>query len=379
MKPLIGILGCGGALGRVACEVLRPSCRIRGGQRSQPQNLGAADKEEVGEWVRVDLYNTTSLADFCQGCDVILNCAGPSYRIGDRVALAAAAAGAHYVDTFGADLVEKSLSEKSVGTSSIFVLSAGSFPGLSGILPRWLAGQGFDVLDSLHAFAGGREYCSPGAGADLLLSSVAGFGIPDAFWRKGAVVRNAGKYADKVELPGCKEEVYVQRFLNRETARLARQLPVQEAHWYNIVADKQAADTILTCCARLTVDSGDTVLTAAVSELAAAAAMALSGSPPWYTIMVEIQGQARGETVRKRAILRSASSYRLSGVVAAVTVEAILRQRTAAGVYWAFEFLNPAEVMEKLLATKAATSLVVVDIPPIYQPATFKEMEEGIL
>jgi len=48
-------------------------------------------------------------------------------------------------------------------------------------------------------------------------------------------------------------------------------------------------------------------------------------------------------------------------------------------VYWAFELLNPAVVIEKLLTTKAAESLDVVEIPPVNENVILKEMEEGVL
>ncbi|MBW1927178.1 MAG: hypothetical protein JRI35_08325 [Deltaproteobacteria bacterium] len=116
-----------------------------------------------------------------------------------------------------------------------------------------------------------------------------------------------------------------------------------------------------------------------MSELITVASMVLSGSSPWYTMMVEAQGIMQGEKIRKRAILRSSSSYQLSGVVAAATVQTILQQRPADGVYWAFELLNPAVVIEKLLTTKAAESLDVVEIPPVNENVILKEMEEGVL
>lgn len=375
-SPLVGILGCGGALGRVVCTVLQPTCRIRGGQRSHPP---AWADTAIFQWMPVDVYNAQALADFCKHCEVIVNCTGPSYRIGDRIALAAAEAGACYIDTFGADCLEQSLANHIAGARGVFVLSAGSFPGLSGIFPRWLSMQGFETVDSLHVFAGGREYCSPGAGADLLLSSISGFGIPDAFWRNGSLIRHAEGFPAKVYLAGFKEEVYAQRFFNSETARLAKRLTLREAHWYNVLADKQVVDTISTLCARLTVDTGEAALQNAVKEFAEIASLALSGSSPWYTMMVEIQGRSRGAIVRKRAILRSASSYQLSGVVAAITAEAVLQQKPAHGVYWAFELLDPGVAMEKLLATTAVDSLDVLDIAPVDEFVACTAMEEGIL
>ena len=53
------------------------------------------------QWTAVDFNDTPALARFARGCDVLLNCAGPSWRVADRAAQAALKADAHYVDAAG--------------------------------------------------------------------------------------------------------------------------------------------------------------------------------------------------------------------------------------------------------------------------------------
>jgi hypothetical protein len=374
--PLIGVLGCGGALGHIACNVLKRTYKIRGGQRRQP--AGMTDDSHF-QWVKVDLYNEKELYEFCKGCDVILNCAGPSYLVGDRVALAAAEANAFYVDTFGAGLIEKLLLKKGLEKEGVFVIAAGSFPGLSGILPRWLAKQEFDSVATMLSFAGGREHCSTCAGLDLLLSSVSNYGIPGASLKKGSVVRASDADNEKVYIPFLKEEVYQQKFLNDETIKLAKLLQLEEAAWCNIIVDKIVNDTILKSSARLSMDRSDNELREASSELCAAANMALNGNSPWYVMTTELQGDKNGRLIRKRCILRSKSSYELSGVVAAVAVETLLKHKIRPGIFWAFEVLDPVETIERLLVTKAAAIIDIVDIPPVRENGMHSQMNEGVL
>lgn len=375
-EPLVGVLGCGGAVGSVACDILQQSYRILGGQRHKPAKLPG---KYAFEGMELDLYNSESLAHFCSECDIVLNCAGPSYRIGKRVALAATEANSYYVDVFGEDSLEQSLLVNKDDIDGLFVIAAGVFPGLSAVLPLWLFSQGFETVDSIHTYAGGREHCSFGAGADILLSSVADYGIPNAYWKNGSVTRFSEPSSNATYLPGFKGKVYAQHFLSNETVRLAKQLKLHEAHWHSVNADKQVMDTISKCCSRLSINASDKVLEESVTELVTAASMALSGREPWYTMMIELQGTNQGETKRKRAILRSSNSYQLSGVVAAVTVQTILQQRPADGVYRAFELLDPSEVIEKILETKATDSLYVVDIQPVNSNNIPRQPEEGVL
>jgi len=375
-EPLIGILGCSGALGHTAYKILKKNYKIRGGQRHKPLEM---DDDSNFKWMKVDLYNEEELYKFCKGCDVILNCAGPSYLVGDRVAIATAKANAFYVDTFGADLLEKLLLEKKLDKEGLFVISAGSFPGASGVLPCWLAEQDFEKVTSMTSYAGGREHCSKCAGADLLLSSIANYGIPNAFIKNDSVVRTSDDNKDKVYIPFLKEQVFKQKFLSNETIKLAKLLNLEEACWYNIIIDKAVNDSISKSCTKLSMDNSNSALQEAVAELSDAASMALGGNDPWYVMTTELQGEKDGEIIRRRCILHSKSSYELSGVVAAATVEAVLKHKMKNGIYWAFEVLDPIETVEKLISTNAAISIDIIDIPPVCCSETINEMEEGVL
>ncbi|WP_449065129.1 saccharopine dehydrogenase NADP-binding domain-containing protein, partial [Planomonospora algeriensis] len=96
---MIGIVGGYGAVGGAAARLLADR-----GVRVGGRDLEAARRfvdEELGgrgEARRVDAYDEAALAAFCRGCRVVVNCAGPSYLLLDRVARAAFRAGADYVD-----------------------------------------------------------------------------------------------------------------------------------------------------------------------------------------------------------------------------------------------------------------------------------------
>ncbi|MFX0547816.1 hypothetical protein ACOAKC_00640 [Hathewaya histolytica] len=374
--PLIGILGCGGAVGHIACEILRKEYRIRGGQRRQPHNLILNDDIQ---WMSVDLYDYQSLYKFCCDCDVILNCAGPSCRIKDYVAIMSAKVGAYYIDVFGANFVESALIKKNLDKKGIYILSAGSVPGLSGILPRWLALQGFEKVEEMHGFSGGRELCSPAGCADMLLSSISGFGITDAFLKNGSIIHSETKIDDKLFLPGFKEDVYMRRFLSSEIERLARSLKISEVHWYNVVVDELFRNVISKACTYLTMDNREVILQNMVEEVSTVASLSIGNMKPWNTMMIELQGTNKKEKVRKRALLQTSNSYHISAVVASMAVETALRQKLSNGIYWACDILEPKTTIKKLLSTKAIESFSVLDIPPVEDNMFSTEIEEGVL
>ncbi|MGW8437377.1 saccharopine dehydrogenase NADP-binding domain-containing protein, partial [Nocardiopsis sp. NPDC055879] len=195
---VIGVVGASGAVGRHAAHALRSLGHGRlvlGARRTDPLNTLAEELGGPVEVVPVDVDSAESLEAFCHRCDVVLNCAGPSYRILDRVAVAALATGADYVDVTGDTPVHDRLAGSPAAGEHRVLLSAGTLPGLSALLPRWFArGHG---LREMTVHAGGLERCTGAAAGDLLLSlpgasaSEAVFGHPLSAWRDGAVVEGA--------------------------------------------------------------------------------------------------------------------------------------------------------------------------------------------
>ena len=80
---MIGVLGASGAVGGAALAGLCAEGRhaLRAGYRSRPLR---SDKTSCADWQPVDVDDETSLARFCDGCEVVLNAAGPSCPVLDR-------------------------------------------------------------------------------------------------------------------------------------------------------------------------------------------------------------------------------------------------------------------------------------------------------
>lgn len=356
-SSIIGVLGYGGAVGRAACDILRHSATIRGGQRS----AASGEQKDQFETMQVDIHDAASLARFCEGCDVVVNCAGASYLAGDIVALASMEAGAAYVDAFGADALERKLIANGNDKKGKFIVGAGAFPGLSALLPRWLCGQGFDSVEFVSGYAGGREYCSWGAGADLLLSAVDGFGTPDGFWRNGGIVKADNDPSVARTVPGFGEEIYVQPFINSEMEKLARTYGVHEAHWNAIFCDEKTMHSVSRGCSHL-MESGVECLDETVDELMRTASVCMIGRRPWYTMAVEVKGTSNGKAVGKHAVLKSDNCYDLSGIVSAEAAMLLAEKKLDNGVYWAFEVVDPSGVVARIQSAPSVDSLTVVDI-----------------
>ncbi|UGQ12384.1 saccharopine dehydrogenase NADP-binding domain-containing protein [Yinghuangia sp. ASG 101] len=349
--PLVGVVGATGAVGREAVAELRRTgaARLRLGARGGDalRELGA--RHAAFDTMRVDVTDPASLRAFTAGCDIVLNCAGPTYVLKEKAARAALAAGAHYVDVAGDDPVAEALG--SPGGDRCVVLSAGALPGLSGLLPRHAA-HDLDRVTALTAHCGGIEECTPTVAADMMLSLTTGgadgaaFGRPNAAWRDGAARPGALRPAEDATVAGFPGRVAVVPFLSTETERLARHLGAEHVDWFNVYPGPQVRLALARLPGRLAAPD------AAAADLAAdmmrAARLDIAGRHPWYAMAFTVDGARDGAPARRALTLRTTSSYRLTGVVAALAVDAVAHGGVTSGVHFAADVLDPGHTVRRL-------------------------------
>lgn len=159
-------IGIVGGYGRVGLETARHLIKttdydiVIGGRSIRKAdetatNLGARVSAQM-----VDIDDQSALDAFCRECGLVINCTGPSWRVLDRVAIAALRQGVHYVDPGGYDPLYNALTDnqeelKEKGLT--FIMSAGLLPGLSGLFPAYVAQNRFDHVKYLEIYYIGRD------------------------------------------------------------------------------------------------------------------------------------------------------------------------------------------------------------------------------
>jgi Saccharopine dehydrogenase NADP binding domain len=149
----VGVVGAYGSIGRqVAADLAdAPGLSLRLGGRD-PARL--AEVARLGETQVVDATDDASLRRFCDGCDIVVNAAGPASTVRDRVALAALDARAHYVDPGGDVALHKRIGalDPTLRRHGLaFVLSAGWITGMTGVLPTFAVDAAEDHLDRIDS------------------------------------------------------------------------------------------------------------------------------------------------------------------------------------------------------------------------------------
>ncbi|SES36681.1 saccharopine dehydrogenase NADP-binding domain-containing protein [Lentzea albida] len=338
----IAILGGYGAVGAAAARRLaaRAASPLRIGGRTL--RSAAALCEELGDGATahtVDLSDSASVAAFCAGSTVVLNCAGPSYRVLDTVALAAREAGAHYVDVAG-DLPLLRRLRALPPSDRLEVVSAGVMPGLTAILPLTLLGDD-PATTRIDLHVGGPVRITPASAQDILLATGPDFGTPSATWRDGRVAPGTATARWHTTLPHFGPDVHALPYLTTETADIARHHGLGEVRQHSVYVSERIPTTLATAWA----DSPDDP-TSWAGELAAAATADLAQHRPSYTILAERRDIPSGRLVGQR-LLQADDPYRLSGLVAALTAEAALAHG-GSGTWPAWRFLDAHETWSAL-------------------------------
>ncbi|AHH19715.1 hypothetical protein NONO_c49310 [Nocardia nova SH22a] len=345
----VAVLGATGVVGRAAVRMLAALGigELRVGSRTVSEAEESAFPPGA-RWRRVDCGDPDSLAEFCAGTRLVLNCAGPSYLLLDRVARAALAAGSDYVDVSGDGPTYRLLEGSPLlEIGSAAVLSAGMLPGLANVVPRLLAD---DLTGArLVVYAGGIEPFAAASAGDLALSLDSSdddhwYGETLAAWTGGRRLRNALPVREDVEVAGFPGRVTTMPFLTADAERLARSAGLADLHWHNVFVGNALRLTLTRLRGRVRdgAESGAATLAPIVDEIRAAAELDLAGLAPFYLMAFTLHRHDRVDT----AVLRAPSSFELTAATAAHTVEAVLSGAVAPGLHYTDEVLDPRGLLD---------------------------------
>lgn len=370
MSAPVAVLGASGVVGSAVTQMLRAAGvrNLRTGARD-PRPLAGTGSSVVA----VDAEDPDSLSRFCAGTRLVVNCAGPSYLLLDRVGRAALAEGAHYVDVSGDGPAHHLLSGLDLG-DRVAVLSAGMLPGLANLVPHLIADGGLAGA-RLAVHAGGIERFSPAAAADLVLSvdgadgqGAHWYGEALAAWRGGRTVPGALAALDDTEVPYFPGRVATMPFLTADSVRLARATGLASLKWFNVFTGTQLRLALGRLRGRVSRDPA--ALACAVADITAAGEVDRAGQDPYYLMAFTLVSGATART----AVLRTPSSFRLTAATAVLAVRAVLDGHVPPGLHFADEVLDPHPTLQ---GVRKLGALPVFDVHDHAQRS--EPIEEGAL
>ncbi|MFB7372411.1 saccharopine dehydrogenase NADP-binding domain-containing protein [Streptomyces sp. NPDC056222] len=360
--PRIGLLGGAGAVGREVAARLRArgvgEVLIGGRDMAAAEAVVAGVLHGEGHAVAADADDPASLRDFCAASDVVVNCAGPSRLLMDRVAVAAVRSGARYVDVGGDDPVYERMTRSSAVDTGSVLLSAGMIPGLTGLLPRYLAGLGFTDVDRLTVYHAVRDRIGRAGAYDFVAGIAEGADESFAAWRSGEPRSGVARRAADRALPGFTDAMTVHPYLSPEARRTALRLGLRDGDWYSVLFDGQTS-AVLGGLPGLTEDG----LAAAAERLCRAAEFDLLGRTPQVVLLCQLDGRGGGGSMTRSLVLRATGAAELVAAAAAVAVDEVVRGHVPAGVHFAADVLDASRAGAALAGDPGVAQLSVHDVP----------------
>jgi hypothetical protein len=373
-KALIGIVGCYGKIGRSVARRLHQwqSGQLRLGGRRQEHVQQVVDHElfGIGEVYTLDIDDPNSLAKFCADCQVVVNCAGPSWRIQDKVASIALKLGANYVDAAGDEPLYQLLDKEFQPLEKqIVLLSSGMLPGLSGLLLRYLAHY-FDRPERLKAYSGVLDRFTFSGASDYLAGLDRSESL--AAWQNHRRVSRALTRLVDIELPFFPSRVTAHPYLSYEGERLAQLLKLEQAHWYNVFDGNHLLSTLnrLFSCT-----ISGSALDSSVVELMRAAELDVAGRTPYQLFLMELEGKLSGQLQKRSLMLGSLSAIELTSSITALATDVLLSGQIPSGIHFAAEVLDPLEAMLRIQKLETVTGFEIIE-ESVFGTSN---IEEGIL
>lgn len=359
-KDTIGVIGYRGSIGRTIVSLLEPQYLVIKGTRNK-----AVQEEHV---VYVDAYDPGSVERFCERCTILINAAGPSYLLGDRIAVAACKKQVKYIDVFGGNLLREKIS--AYAEQGRFIICAGSVPGLSGALVKYLIGKCPSGYQKIQIYQGGREAGGVGGLSDIILSMLNGYGHSGRGMAAHKMIPCSGSLSEKIVLSGAFEAVYVNPYLTEEIMFAAEHNHSLHITSYQIFPDKESMELLAEGSIRYRSSKSETEQAQIILELYKRQEALIAGKVKWFAILLTGESQ----TKKWRILIKAKDSTWLTALIAVMSAQQLLMEEERYGLSLAYELLDGEGIMERIRNMERG-----IEVEYTEEQIPYVEMTEGVI
>mgnify|MGYP000890891365 FL=1 len=324
---VIGVIGYSGVVGSITCDYLEQYTIVIKGSRSTDS--------DGKRYFRVDVDDQKSLYSFCSMCDLVINCAGPSYLIKDKVAKVAALSKIPYIDAFGCG--ESIELYKSNG--GLNIIGAGFIPGISGIIIKELAKIGFGNT-SIELYHGGEEIGGKAALMDIVKSSLNHY-IKLGYCLEGGELKKYNdfdvyEYEEDFDQPIIKKLCFTE-----EDQQLVNTIEIKNLKDIQVHAEDFALKMIASLCMQDLECRGDDSIYEKAIEMQK---KHMKGKIPWFCI----KGVGLNEDGSEVITIKGDNSSYLTGLALGICARKALEMQYQDETKWLFEIVDYDFLSEEL-------------------------------
>ncbi len=233
---MIGLLGGTGSIGSKALEILSkvlPNETIKVGSRNINSNsIPSGINNAICK--NVDIFSQDTLEEFFNGCSIVINCSGSSYKSTPLLIDMAIKKQTHLVDV-GLCNVDTC---KYTNTNNAIVYCSGSVPGVSGMLPL-VQSKGFSKVENIVSIYEIKGVFSHIASKDYLNGIMHGNNNDVMYiYKDRNSFFNSNRAFNKIVLPKLFNAVKLFPYYDDETKYVADFTQCNHSEWYSATSGK---------------------------------------------------------------------------------------------------------------------------------------------
>ena len=337
---MIGIIGGYGNIGIEAADIIKTNSsemiRVAGRNISKvsqrAKELFASDK-----WFQIKESSSNEWKDFIKGCRLVLCSAELGNETVECINRIAGELDCPIV-YLGINLPKQEAEGK-------FIYGAGSIPGLSGIIPQYLA-QDFDSVASIDFYYGAKGTFTYTAAKDYMDGVFNNSNRSMVMWKYGKLLPYVPAEVEKTNMYICNEIENMRCFpyFDDESEYLCQKYGLSEGRWHMCISGENTLKVLERARYDYQVNKDKTL-----RNICRASKMDCFGTTGITKFVCSIAGMVSNEVIEKSLLLTSSNPSRLTGSVAAATVLTILEMGMERGSFLLSKSKINLEVMKKLL------------------------------
>lgn len=332
----VGILGGTGEIGKRVVKLLENQYELLVSYHSVKPSVTAHN-----QYIQLDVDISDDLENFCSQCSIIVNCAGASFVNGEKIARAAAKYHIPVVDPSGEAFLEDRIAD--IENESVYVLSSGFFPGMTGLLMKYLC-ESLKSVDCIMGLSITNEIPSRSAIKDFILTNTAGFGTALNYYENGELKRDETPIYRIVE----NKEYTLQNYYTIELQRITQKYKPERANWYYASFGEEITKLMQEAVIKYGLKQGDEALQQSIDSIIKLFEMTGGSTAAYNYIHIEVTGSDNNQGHIRTADVHSSYSSDISSIIAAYTVKALVEKQPDFGIHYAMDIVDLETVIHDL-------------------------------
>lgn len=350
---MIGILGAYGAVGIWATRFIRNNSEYRlriGGRNIEKAPSELRSEWSDAEWVKVDVSDKESVERFMDGCEIVLDCAKLSESQTtqmDEIAENKKVPVLH--------LGIAGFKRKDSGVAIAY--GAGCIPGLSGLIPQYLA-MNFDRVHSLEFYYGGLGAFSYTAANDFIDSLHNSDNRTMVYWKNGEIlpfVPSSNDYSEELKSVISINKMFP--FFDGEAEAVTRKMNLDEARFHMCLSGQRMIEIMNSARHQYKQNPDETI-----KKLCTASKLDTFGIKENTFYLCLMEGEKNGAPAKFKMTVSGLGPSPMTGVSAGAATLSFINKKNICGTFLLGESDLATPIIDSLIANQPEFSCEIKDM-----------------